>query len=246
MSVLAFLERRRPVPADFAEQAARAKSRSALREHYLTGNDLIDRWMDQAGLTQPVRQCRVSRKCFVCLVPIPRQSRTGLCGVHYKAARRPSIGEPIRPRFRVADIITHAASVFGVSEHAITSADRSRHFIMPRFAVCYLARQMTAVSLPALGKILGKRDHSTILHAAHKCEERMAASPEYARQVALVRWLAEGGAPIEIVEPAPPAPPEPMPASEPREWWDMDDDELISLRIAEHNARGGDFIEVRA
>lgn len=249
MSLFTFPERRRPIPADFAEQCAKAPNRTALRAHYRTCGRSIDRWMAESGLTHPVKLIRPpSRKCFVCLKRIAAQSATGLCFEHYLATLGSKDVEPAsRPKFFVADIIAHTATVFGMDEADIRGKVRKRNLCGARFAICYLARELTDFSLPRIGTLLGGRDHSTVLHAVHKCADYMAQSPEYARKVAIVRWLTEGGtrfAPLPEPEPEPTPGPGPVIVTDSPDWWHLSDDELIAQRIAQYQASGGDFVEV--
>ena len=45
---------------------------------------------------------------------------------------------------------------------------------MPRQVAMYLTRILTDTSLPAIGKAFGGKDHSTVLHACKKIEEKLA------------------------------------------------------------------------
>lgn len=251
MSVL--LNRRRPVPADFAEQVSVLGDRNALARHYRTGSDVVERWFAETGMPIPLAYTqRSAPTCSQCGKKMKHRSATGLCREHWRAVyhpRREVQETPARRKVFVNHIIAHAAAVFGVTEAEILGGARVSRVCRPRFAVCYLAREMTDLSLPHIGLLIGGRDHSTIVHAARQCAEHMRSWPGYARNVAIIRWLAEGGERF-----APPPPPEPEPTPEPEpvavtdspEWWHLSDDELIAQRIAAHRAKGGDFVEVRA
>ena len=52
----------------------------------------------------------------------------------------------------------------------------------------FLARQETEASLPAIGAAFGGRNHTTVLHAVRRTEERVRTDPE-AREA--VRGLTE-------------------------------------------------------
>jgi chromosomal replication initiator protein len=57
----------------------------------------------------------------------------------------------------------------------------------------YLAKKMTARSLPEIGRRFGGRDHSTVLHAVRKIEEQIKTDDRLAREVALLIRLVEQG-----------------------------------------------------
>jgi chromosomal replication initiator protein len=42
----------------------------------------------------------------------------------------------------------------------------------------YLSRELTDATLPAIGRAFGGRNHTTVLHACRRAEERMAQDPE--------------------------------------------------------------------
>ena len=41
----------------------------------------------------------------------------------------------------------------------------------------YLAKQLTARSLPEIGRRFGNRDHTTVLHAIRKIDKELDANP---------------------------------------------------------------------
>jgi chromosomal replication initiator protein len=57
----------------------------------------------------------------------------------------------------------------------------------------YLAKKMTARSLPEIGRRFGGRDHSTVLHAVRKIEDQIKTDDRLAREVALLIRLVEQG-----------------------------------------------------
>lgn len=71
-------------------------------------------------------------------------------------------------------IITPALIVDVVAEHynitatEIYSKDKSRNISYPRQIVMYLCRRLTDLSVTEIGKVLGNRDHSTVLHGYDK------------------------------------------------------------------------------
>jgi chromosomal replication initiator protein len=78
----------------------------------------------------------------------------------------------------VAEIQARTAEAFGISVEVLVSASRVGAVAWPRQIAMYLARELTAQSLPAIGHAFGGRNHTTVLHACRRAAERMAADPE--------------------------------------------------------------------
>ncbi len=79
-----------------------------------------------------------------------------------------------------AAMITHTMIIEIVSEHFnlttadITSKKRPKEIAFPRQIVMYLCRKLTDMSLPKIGEVLGKRDHTTVLHGYDKINKAVA------------------------------------------------------------------------
>ena len=79
-------------------------------------------------------------------------------------------------RIKVEDILRVVSKHFGVSKHDILSQRRHRSIVWPRQVGMFLAKAMTARSLPEIGRRFGGRDHTTVLHAIRKIEGELKAS----------------------------------------------------------------------
>ena len=55
----------------------------------------------------------------------------------------------------------------------IVSQKRNADIVYPRQIVMYLCRQMLTTPLQAIGKSLGNRDHTTIIHGAEKISKEV-------------------------------------------------------------------------
>ncbi len=60
---------------------------------------------------------------------------------------------------------------YNISHSDIVSKKRPREIAYPRQIVMYLCRKLTDASLPRIGEILGKRDHTTVLHGYEKINQ---------------------------------------------------------------------------
>ena len=78
----------------------------------------------------------------------------------------------------VAEIQERTAEAFGISIEVLVSDSRAGAVAWPRQIAMYLARELTAQSLPAIGHAFGGRNHTTVLHACRRTAERIAGDPE--------------------------------------------------------------------
>jgi chromosomal replication initiator protein len=74
-------------------------------------------------------------------------------------------------RVTVDLVVSVAADYFGISPEEIRSASRSRPLVTARQMAMYLCRELTDMSLPAIGRAFGGRDHSTVIYAKDKVRE---------------------------------------------------------------------------
>ena len=65
-------------------------------------------------------------------------------------------------------IIQVVSDHFGITPLDISSQKRTKEIVYPRQIVMYLCRNMTETPLQSIGRILGGRDHTTIIHGSEK------------------------------------------------------------------------------
>lgn len=70
------------------------------------------------------------------------------------------------------------ADFYSVSVDAMTSSRRTADVTYPRQVAMYLSREMTDLSLKAIGEQFGGRNYSTIISACNKIEDDMLFDPE--------------------------------------------------------------------
>lgn len=83
-------------------------------------------------------------------------------------------------------IINVVAEHFGVKPEDIVSKKRNSEFVQPRQVVMYLCRELTNVSQVNIGKILGKKDHTTVIHGVKKIEAEMQNSEEFRNKIDII------------------------------------------------------------
>ena len=83
-------------------------------------------------------------------------------------------------------IINVVAEHFGVKPEDITSKKRNSEFVQPRQVVMYLCRELTDTSFTNIGKLLGKKDHTTIIHGVNKVAAEIQTNEELRNKIDII------------------------------------------------------------
>jgi chromosomal replication initiator protein len=83
----------------------------------------------------------------------------------------------------VADIKAAVCKRYNVAAIDMISMRRNREVARPRQIAMTLSKQMTPQSLPAIGRLFGNRDHTTVIHAVRTVDRLYATDPELRRDV---------------------------------------------------------------
>ena len=92
----------------------------------------------------------------------------------------------------IEEIQKRVAEHFNIKLAEMSSARRSRAVARPRQVAMYLAKQLTARSLPEIGRKFGGRDHTTVMHAVRKVDELRGLDATFAEDVELLKRMLEG------------------------------------------------------
>lgn len=94
-------------------------------------------------------------------------------------------------RVTVTEILRAVSDVWGVRVIDIISQRRTHNVMRPRQAVYALSCELTVLSLPQIGRAIGGRDHTTVLHGKNKMRGAMDAVRSRMPADASVRQWAE-------------------------------------------------------
>ncbi len=84
-------------------------------------------------------------------------------------------------------IINIVAEHSGIKPEDITSRKRNSEFVEPRQIVMYLCRTMTDTPYQNIAKILGKKDHTTIIHGVKKITEEMERNDDLRNKIEIIK-----------------------------------------------------------
>jgi chromosomal replication initiator protein len=102
-------------------------------------------------------------------------------------------GEPRRISPQM--ILDTVAATYGFSVEALIGPSRTRPLVTARQVAMYLTRELTDYSYPAIGRVFGKRDHTTVIHAVDKITGQMQERRQIYDQVTeLIQKIRAGSA----------------------------------------------------
>lgn len=73
----------------------------------------------------------------------------------------------------IDDIVETVCHHYNVTLTAVNSKSRKRDYVVARQVTMYLAQKYTKMPASRIGKLVGNRDHSTVIHSCSKVEERL-------------------------------------------------------------------------
>lgn len=81
-------------------------------------------------------------------------------------------------------VIDEVSRYYDISVDKIKGDKRTSEIVLPRQIAMYIIREKTNLSLPEIGKEMGGKNHTTVLHSIKKIEESMKQDPQIAKIVA--------------------------------------------------------------
>ena len=91
-------------------------------------------------------------------------------------------------------IISEVSNYFGVTSDQIMGPLRAKTYLVPRQVAMFLLREETSLSLSAIGKILGGRDHSTVIHGHEKVASLINVDDKLRSDILAIRNNLTGAA----------------------------------------------------
>lgn len=94
-----------------------------------------------------------------------------------------------------SSVIRAVADYYAVSPEDITSKKRDLKTARARHVVMYLLRQQNHCNLTDIGKILGGRDHSTVIHGCEKISSEISADSVLSKSIEDIRMMLKSSKP---------------------------------------------------
>ena len=84
------------------------------------------------------------------------------------------------------DIIETVCNHFNVSTSSVAGRSRKREFVAARQVSMYLAQKYTKMPASRIGKLVGGRDHSTVIHSCSQVEQRLKTDKAFSAEVSSI------------------------------------------------------------
>lgn len=83
----------------------------------------------------------------------------------------------------IDDILEKVCNHYGVTQAAINGKSRKRDYVVPRQLAMYFAQKYTKMTAARIGKLIGGRDHSTVIHSCTQIEKRLKVDKAFEDEV---------------------------------------------------------------
>ena len=83
----------------------------------------------------------------------------------------------------VDEIIESVCQHYNVTPANINSRSRKKDFVMARQVSIYLAQKYTKMPASRIGKLVGNRDHSTVIHSCSQVETRLKIDKDFLDEI---------------------------------------------------------------
>ena len=101
---------------------------------------------------------------------------------------------PITPSGPFADMLAWVSLQTGVPIAVIKAGGRAQPAWRARMAAVWGGRRLLGLSSAVIGQQLGRRDHTTILHAERRAGEQIDRDPAFRNLIARLQLAHNGGA----------------------------------------------------
>jgi chromosomal replication initiator protein len=83
----------------------------------------------------------------------------------------------------IDDLIDSASDYYTITKSDVIGTSRARDCMVPRQIIMYLAKTKLRMSLARIGKMLGDRNHTTVMHSVNKVEQQLKNDRQLLRDI---------------------------------------------------------------
>jgi len=96
-----------------------------------------------------------------------------------------------RPRkaLAITDVVEKIARFYDIDMASIYEKTRRKEVVKPRQIIMYILREDFQISYPAIGKKMGGRDHTTVIHSCDKIKNDLKVDSELEDEITQIRTI---------------------------------------------------------
>jgi chromosomal replication initiator protein len=95
-----------------------------------------------------------------------------------------------KDRLTLPDIMNAVCNYYQVESRHLFGIKRNRPYVRPRQIVCYIAKyNIPDITLKEIGRYLGNRDHSTVIHSVRSVEDEMSYNKRFSDEINEIRGM---------------------------------------------------------
>ena len=100
-----------------------------------------------------------------------------------KTVIRENLGDVKLQNITFFQILSYVAKKHNINKRKILGKTRSQETVAARQIVMFLTRSLTNLSLKNIGRELGGRDHSTVIHSCNLVDKKIKGSPSFRKKM---------------------------------------------------------------
>lgn len=94
-----------------------------------------------------------------------------------------AVAEPGKEEITPESVISAVTGYYRISRNDLVGKSKKKEIVIPRQICCYLMCELLSLPLISIGKVLGGRDHTTILYSRDKVDEMCRVNDKLAKDV---------------------------------------------------------------
>lgn len=100
-----------------------------------------------------------------------------------RSALNEAVAEPGKEEITPESVLNAVCAYYRISKNDLVGKSKKKEIVIPRQICCYLMCELLSLPLISIGKVLGGRDHTTILYSRDKVDEMCRVNDKLAKDV---------------------------------------------------------------
>lgn len=100
----------------------------------------------------------------------------------------------VRPRRAIhpQEVVIAVSSYFSIGKRKLFSQNRSAHIALPRQILMFILRSELNLPLQEVGRVVGGRDHTTVMHAVEKISTNLSTNEKLREDILRIKQMFSG------------------------------------------------------